>query len=201
MRVTILDYGAGNLHSLTRALACDDAEVVLERDPLRALETDVLVLPGVGGFGPAAAALAPARHTLRAAIGGGLPTIGVCLGMQLLFDASQEGPGDGLGIFTGRVTRVQASRVPHMGWNTLDDASDSLITGIGFAAYFANGFACRPEDASCVTAWSTHEHDRFPAIVRETRGDSRVIGFQFHPEKSSRAGARLLRRAVREVAR
>jgi glutamine amidotransferase len=202
MRVTILDYGAGNLHSLTRALACDDTNVVLERDPFRALETDVLVLPGVGGFSPAAAALAPARHTIRAAIARGLPTIGVCLGMQLLFDASDEGPGDGLGLVPGRVTRVEAKRVPHMGWNTLDDASDSLLAVIPLdAAYFANGFACRPNDPSCVTAWSTHERDRFPAMIRATRGGSRVVGFQFHPEKSSRAGARLLRRAVEEVAR
>jgi len=202
MRVTILDYGAGNLHSLARALAGGAAAVIVEADPIRALDTDVLVLPGVGGFGPAAAALAPARAAVRAAIAGGLPTIGVCLGMQLLLDSSDEGPADGLGVVGGRVTSVRARRVPHMGWNTLDDATDRLLSDAPLAmGYFANGFACRPHDIACVSAWTTHESDRFPAMIRVADSGRQVIGFQFHPEKSGRAGARLLRRAVEQVGR
>jgi glutamine amidotransferase len=125
--------------------------------------------------------------------------IGVCLGMQLLFDASDEGAGAGLGVLLGRVERLDASRVPHIGWNTLDDATDPLLWANPLdRGYYANGFACRPADATRVSAWTTHEADRFPAMVRG--GDrTRVIGFQFHPEKSGRAGVRLLRAAIEEL--
>src|SRR5262245_40575881 len=101
MRVTILDYGAGNLHSLEKALRTENTEVVAEPDPIRALNTDVLVLPGVGAFGFAAERLSSARDALRDAIVAGLPAIGICLGMQLLFDESDEGGGRGLGVIGG----------------------------------------------------------------------------------------------------
>lgn len=122
MRVTIFDYGAGNLHSLTKALG---GNVRVETDPVKAIATDVLVLPGVGNFALAAQRLAPGRDLMRLAIAGGLPTIGICLGMQLLFDTSDEGPGLGLGVFKGRVRRLRATRVPHIGWNSIDDAAKS----------------------------------------------------------------------------
>jgi imidazole glycerol-phosphate synthase subunit HisH len=189
LRVTVFDTGAGNLHSLVKALAGAGREVLIEPDPLRAIETDALVLPGVGAFAPAAERLAPARERVRDAIAGGLPCLGICLGMQLLFERSEEGEGEGLGVFAGAVTRLRARRVPHMGWNTLDQARDpALIRSSLSLAYFANGFACRPTDDTCVTAWCTHENDRFAAVVR---GGS-TMGCQFHPEKSSEAGVRLL---------
>ena len=97
MRITILDYGAGNLHSLAKALAAPGMTVRIEDDPAHALDGDALVLPGVGAFQAAAARLAPARAAVRAAGCAGLPTLGICLGMQLLLDASEEGPGEGLG--------------------------------------------------------------------------------------------------------
>ncbi|MHB1297980.1 MAG: imidazole glycerol phosphate synthase subunit HisH [Gemmatimonadaceae bacterium] len=197
MRVTILDHGAGNLHSLAKALAGPGREMVFERDPTRALDTDVLVLPGVGAFGPAAARIAPAREALRAAIQSGLPTLGICLGMQLLFDSSEEGDGRGLGVFEGPVTMLHAKRTPQVGWNTIDDAPDATFAGSALhVAYYANRYACRPADAASVVAWSTHEADRFPAMVR--RGS--CIGVQFHPEKSSRPGVRFLDRWLRSVA-
>jgi glutamine amidotransferase len=198
VKATLLDYGAGNLHSLAKALECAGARVALETDPDRALDTDVLVLPGVGAFGWAAEKLAPARERMRAAIESGLPCIGICLGMQLLFESSEEGPGLGLGVIAGRVTRIRARRVPQIGWNTLDAIDDPAIAGAGLeVAYFANGYACRPSDAGAVTAWCAHEDDRFPAAVR--RG--RAIGVQFHPEKSSAPGLRCLRALIEEVAR
>lgn len=197
MRVTILEHGAGNLHSLAKALAGPGREIVFARDPARALDTDVLVLPGVGAFGPAAARIAPARQALRAAIVDGLPTLGICLGMQLLFDSSEEGDGRGLGVFEGPVTMLRAKRTPQVGWNTIDGVSDETISGSALhAAYYANRYACRPADAESVVAWSTHEADRFPAMVR--RGS--CIGVQFHPEKSSRPGVRFLDRWLRSVA-
>lgn len=198
MRVTIFDYGAGNLHSLAKAIESRDRQVILETDPARAVRCDALVLPGVGAFPAAAARLAPGRDVMRDAIVGGLPTVGICLGMQLLFDASEEGPGAGLGIIPGTVTRLLARRVPQIGWNAVEETSDPAFASCGLEmAYFANGFVCRPADTSCVVAWSTHEDDRFPAAVSA----GRAVGMQFHPEKSSEPGVRLLRHVLDEVAR
>ena len=189
MRVTIFDYGAGNLHSLTKAIERGGVVVRVETDPARAVETDALVLPGVGAFGAAAERLAPGLDAMRDAVARGLPTIGICLGMQLMFDASDEGEGAGLGIIPGRVSRLRAARVPQIGWNTVDDPHDSLFDAAPLAiAYYANSFVCRPEDPSSVIAWSEHEGDRFPAAVRV----GGAVGVQFHPEKSSAGGVRIL---------
>jgi len=191
MRATIFDYGAGNIHSLTKAIESFGATVAVEPDPIRAIDTDVLVLPGVGAFGLAAERLASGRDAMRDAIQQGLPCLGICLGMQLLFDDSDEAaPGArGLGLFHGRVTRLRARRVPQIGWNAVDDLDDALLERTPLAyAYYANSYVCRPNDESVVRAWSTHEADRFPAIVR----NGSTVGVQFHPEKSSAPGLRFL---------
>jgi glutamine amidotransferase len=202
LRVTIFDYGAGNLHSLAKALADPDVVVCIEPDPVKAVETDVLVFPGVGSFPQAAGRLRPGYDAVREAIlDGGLPTLGVCLGMQILFDESEEGPGNGLGIVPGRVTRLLAQRVPQIGWNTLDDVCDSIFDVAPMRmAYYANSFACRPQSPDTVIAWSEHERDRFAAAVRAgPKGN--VLGVQFHPEKSSAAGVCLIKAFVAEAAR
>lgn len=196
MIITLFDYGAGNLHSLQKALALSGDTVRLETDPMRAVETDVLVLPGVGAFGAAASRLAPGRAMMRNALQEGLPCLGICLGMQLLFDGSDEGEGDGLGIFAGRATRIDAARVPQIGWNMLDHARDSLLESSGLAiAYYANGFACRPDNDREVIAWSQHDGDRFPAAMRS----GKVVGVQFHPEKSSAPGVSFLQAFLDET--
>ena len=198
MRVTVFDYGAGNLHSLVKALAAPDVDVRVESDPTRAVDADALVLPGVGAFGAAAARLAPGREAMRDAMAAGLPALGICLGMQLLFEESEEGPGAGLGLIPGRVSRLRCRRVPQIGWNVLEDPSDPLLEAAPVeVAYYANGYVCRPADGACVRAWSTHEEDRFPAMVRS----GSVVGVQFHPEKSSRPGVELVRAFLREAAR
>lgn len=193
MRVTLFDYGAGNLHSLAKALEGPDVTVRIETDPSRAVteHPDVLVLPGVGAFGAAAERLAPGRDAMRDAILSGLPTIGICLGMQLLFDESDEGGGAGLGIIPGRVTLLRAVRVPQIGWNSVEPTSgDALFANAPLPiAYYANSYVCRPVDPDVVTAWTEHEGDRFPAAVRA----GRAVGVQFHPEKSSTQGVRFLR--------
>ena len=197
-RVTIFDYGAGNLHSLAKALAAPGVTVVCEIDPVAALKTDVLVLPGVGNFAAAASRIGEAGEAMRGAIQRGLPTLGVCLGMQLLFEESEEGPGRGLGVIPGRVTALRASRIPQIGWNAIDDSRDPLFTDSSLSmVYYANGFACRPHDESSVIAWTTHESDRFPAAVRM----GRTLGVQFHPEKSSAVGVRFVRAFLEEAAR
>ena len=204
MRVTLFDYGAGNLHSLAKALETPGVEVHVESDPRRALDTDALVLPGVGAFAQAAERLAPAREAVRDALRGGLPCLGICLGMQLLFDSSEEAPDgpSGLGVIPGAVTRLHARRVPQIGWNQLEDvsAADPLFARAPLdVAYFANSYACRPatDARATVTAWATHESDHFAAAVRA----GKTVGVQFHPEKSSTAGVRFVRAWVEEAGR
>ena len=194
MIATLFDYGAGNLHSLAKALNRDGVEVRIDADPVSAAKSELLLLPGVGAFGSAARALEPGRIVIRDAIAAGLPCIGICLGMQLLFDSSEEGEGEGLGIFAGRVTTLKAKRLPQIGWNTLEDTRDAAFVEAPLAtAYFANSYVCRPADPAVVIAWSTHESDRFAAAVRRER----VIGIQFHPEKSSDVGVSFLAACVR----
>lgn len=194
MRVTIMDYGVGNLHSLAKAVATDGVDVVVERDPVRAIDTDVLILPGVGAFSAAAAHLSDARDATATAMRAGLPTLGICLGMQLLFDESEEGAGAGLGVIPGRVVRLHTRRVPQMGWNTVDDPRDDLFASAPIGcAYYANSFVCCPDDESTIAAWSTHDGSRFPAAVRA----GNIVGVQFHPEKSGSAGVAFLRAFVR----
>jgi glutamine amidotransferase len=205
VHVTLFDYGAGNLHSLAKALETSGAAVRVETDAARAVrDTDALVLPGVGAFAQAAERLAEGREAMRDALLGGLPGLGICLGMQLLFDASDEGPGAGLSLLAGRVTRLDARRVPQIGWNALEPARDAgggvdplLAASALQTVYYANSYVCRPSgDATSVIAWSDHDGDRFPAAVRH----GRTLGVQFHPEKSSGAGVAFVRAWVREVA-
>lgn len=198
MRVTIFDYGAGNLHSLAKAIEASGVETTLETDPVAAIDTDVLILPGVGAFGAAADRLAPGREKIRRALQDGLPCLGICLGMQLLFEHSDEGNGKGIGLIPGVVRRLEARRVPHIGWNSVDDARDPLFARAPLQmAYFANSYVCRPASDEAVTAWTTHETDRFPAAVRQ----GRTVGVQFHPEKSSGAGVQLIHAFLDEVKR
>lgn len=196
MTITVFDYGAGNLHSLVKVLEGTGYAVRLETDLRRALDTRLLVLPGVGAFSAAANRMAGARAEARDALRAGLPCLGICLGMQLLFDASDEGPGAGLGIIAGRVTRLAAARVPQIGWNSLDDVSEPLFARAALrTAYYANSFVCLPNDPGCVVAWSTHESDRFPAAVRV----GNTLGVQFHPEKSSAPGVEFIRRYIDDI--
>ena len=196
MRITLFDYGAGNLHSLAKALRGDDRDVRIETNARIAIDTDLLVLPGVGAFEPAARALECGRSEMRDAINAGLPCLGICLGMQLMFDASDEGGGAGLGLFAGRVSKLRTARTPQIGWNSLDDATDPLFASARLAtAYYANSFVCRPTDEGSVIAWSTHEGDRFPAAVRT----GNVVGVQFHPEKSSTPGLAFIRNYLNSI--
>ena len=117
--------------------------------------------------------------------------------MQLLFDGSEEGPGAGLGLLAGRVTRLRARRVPQIGWNALEGRCDPLFDAAPMTiAYYANGYACRPESDDVVRAWSEHEGERFAAVVRS----GRVVGVQFHPEKSSAPGVGWMHAFLREAA-
>jgi glutamine amidotransferase len=196
MNIALIDYGTGNLHSLEKALEAGGARVVIEIDPAAAAHADAIVLPGVGAFGAAAAQLSGGAAALKDAIRGGKPCLGICLGMQLLFDASEEGPGAGLGALPGRVRRLGARRLPHMGWNDIDMMDDPLFTGIdSMLGYYANSYACVPDDESDVIAWTQYGTERFPAAVRRDN----VWGVQFHPEKSGATGLRMLNNFLAQV--
>lgn len=195
--VSVFDYGAGNLHSLVKALEAGGAVVTVEGDPLRLANAPAIILPGVGAFAPAAARLAPGRDAVRRSALGGTPLLGICLGLQLLASGSDEGPGDGLALVAGRAERLAAARVPQIGWNALDDAADPLLAASRLeVAYYANSYCVRAGVPAQVTAWSSHDGDRFPAVMRV----GRTVGVQFHPEKSSREGLAFVRAWVEEAA-
>ena len=195
MRTLVVDYGAGNLHSISKALVRAGARVTVAAPSTQAIDcAEALVLPGVGAFGQASARLAEAAPALHAAIAGGMPCLGVCLGMQLLFDESAEGAGSGLGVLPGRVRRLNSARAPHIGWNRVAGGG-ARMAGLDF--YFAHSFVVEPDEADVVVAWSELDGDRFPAAVR--RGD--LFGVQFHPEKSGAAGLALIDAFVTEAKR
>lgn len=196
MTVAILDYGAGNIHSLTKAIESCGVTTVTTDDIHAALDLDLLVLPGVGNFASAMQAIAPARSTLRTALEGGFPCVGICLGMQLLFESSEEGNAEGIGFLPGRVRRLQSARVPQIGWNTIDARPDkSMLFDPLKWVYYANSYVCDPSDIEIVSAFSSCDDDQFPAAVCA----GNTIGVQFHPEKSSSAGVDLIGRLLREV--
>lgn len=189
MNVALFDYGAGNLHSLAKALEGAGARVSVTADWDEALSLDALVLPGVGAFGSAAAALPPDRPRVRRALAGGLPCLGICLGMQLLFDESEESAGAGIGLLGGRVRRLDTPVVPQMGWNDVATSTDPIFGGVdALVAYYANSYICEPSEPADAIAWSEYQGVRFAAAVRS----GRTWGVQFHPEKSSGPGRRLL---------
>jgi glutamine amidotransferase len=202
--LAIFDYGAGNLHSLVKAISTDERTISLETDLRVATTADLLVLPGVGAFGAAASAMQDSQSYLAAALVDGLPCLGICLGMQLLFDASEESPGKGIGFIPGNVTRLRTSKVPHMGWNDIDWRETRAVgsqTGNGHVAptldtaYFANAYICEPEVELPILAWTTHENAKFASVVRSAN----TVGVQFHPEKSSGAGRAFLNAIIEDL--
>ncbi len=194
MNVLLFDAGISNVHSISKALREADAAADVRTDLTLLPSADCLVLPGVGAFGPAAQALAPHREVLRTAVTQGLPVLGVCLGMQLLFDRSPESPGLGLDVLAGEVTALPTRRRPHMGWSRLAVGTNQPPLGLDWA-YFAHSYVCRPADASAI--WATTAHDEVPFVCAVRQAS--LWGVQFHPEKSSRAGIAFLRSFLGEA--
>jgi len=201
-RIAVVDYGIGNLRSAEKALQHLGADAALTSD-VRSIEgADAVVLPGVGAFGACMQALRRAglEGATRAAATDGRPFLGICIGMQMLFDGSDETPDvSGLGVVAGRVTRLPAGvRLPQMGWNTLEVASWSRL-GAGLPdpawLYFVHSFAPEPDDDAVVAAWCEYGR-RFAAAIEA----GPVWATQFHPEKSSTVGLQMLDNFVGAVA-
>jgi glutamine amidotransferase len=195
MRVAVADYGAGNLRSFCAALERLGAEPVVTTDPAAVCEAPLAVVAGVGHVASAADGLrrAGVDEALLGRAVAARPVLGICVGMQLLFEESDEG-GAGLGLLRGPVRRLEARRVPHMGWNTLTARGDSeLLDGLdGSDVYFAHSYAAQPDDDAVTAAEVDHEGSVVAAVH-----EGAVAGFQFHPERSGPAGARALTNVLR----
>ena len=199
-RMAVLDYGSGNLHSVTRALAHVGAAVQVCARPAELGGADAIVVPGVGRFGQCVGALRDTgfAHAIHDAVDAGRAVIGVCVGMQVLFEGSDEDDEPGLGILSGRVRRLPSSeRVPHMGWNTVAWAGrrHPFVAGIDDESpfYFVHSYAA---DLGPTTVGAAEHGRAFSAVVAKDG----VFATQFHPEKSGASGLALYENIVREVA-
>lgn len=201
--VTVLSYGSGNVRSAVRALERVGAQVTLTHDPRKVAETDGLVVPGVGAFGAVMDQLwaVDAPRLIEQRLAGGRPVLGICVGMQVMFDRSEEHgtAEEGLGQWPGTVRRLQADIVPHMGWSQVRPPRDSvLFDGVADERfYFVHSYAATEDPAELLgpgptrlpqTTWATHGQDFIAAVE-----NGALCATQFHPEKSGDAGAQLLR--------
>ena len=202
MRLAIVDYGAGNLVSIRNALTLVGAETVVARDAAALVGVDAIVVPGVGASGPAMDRLRRRGlvEPIWAAVAAGTWYVGICLGLQLLFERSDEDGARLLGLLRGRVSLIpDAPRLPHIGWNQLElvKPRHPVVASItdGSPAYFVHSYVPVPEDPDAVIARTEHG-SRFASLVIRDR----LIGFQFHPERSGRDGLRLLRNTLDLIA-
>jgi imidazole glycerol phosphate synthase glutamine amidotransferase subunit len=202
-RVAILDYEAGNVRSAKRGFEAAGAEARIVRSADEVTDDDALVIPGVGNFDSCITELRRSglEELVRAAIEADRPVFGICIGMQLLYAGSSEGTEPGLGLLPGSVERFpDTAVVPHIGWDVVQPAAgteaDPLLDGVaGERLYFVHSYYAVPTERTHVVARTTYGGVAFPCIVRE----GRVVGTQFHPEKSGPVGARLLRNWLRSL--
>ncbi len=196
-QVVIVDYGMGNLHSVNKAIFAVGGEAVITSDPAIIKNAEKLILPGVGAFGDCMENLAKDGlvEVLQEYLASGKPFLGICLGMQVLFEGSEEAPGvKGLGYFKGLVKKIKTKeKIPHMGWNKLKLASYSPILdeAKGEFVYFVHSFHAEPENREIITATCDYGTE-----VTASVGNGLVQAFQFHPEKSSKVGLGLLKKFV-----
>ncbi|MFX1532661.1 MAG: imidazole glycerol phosphate synthase subunit HisH [Promethearchaeota archaeon] len=188
--ITIVDYGMGNLRSVQRALELYYPDISITSDSDVIEESQALVLPGVGAFGDAMEEL-KSRNLLQCLKQQIMmkSTLGICLGMQLLFERSEESPSvEGLGILKGEVKKLTPAgsvRVPHTGWNRLQPIKEPYFTGF---AYFNHTYYCKPKSSDLILSWSLHGR-KIPAIIFKDH----ILATQFHPEKSKETGQSILR--------
>lgn len=195
--IAIIDYGAGNIQSVYKALKHIDCDAIVTRDKEKILQADGAILPGVGSFGDTMNTMNEhgIADTAKAYIASGKPFLGICLGLQLLFPKSEESPNaEGLGIFDGTISKIPSNgglKIPHMGWNSLDIMQgDGIFKGIEQNAYvyFVHSYFLNAADKNIVAA-QTHYGVDIDAAVQSKN----VYATQFHPEKSGETGIKILR--------
>jgi imidazole glycerol-phosphate synthase subunit HisH len=193
--IAIIDYGVGNLKSVYKALVNLGFKAIITSNEDEINSSKAMILPGVGAYKDAMDNLGKSGliSCIKGNIAKGKPTLGICLGMQLFYDKSYEdGEYEGLGILKGEIIRFEEGlKIPHMGWNSLvKETNDEIAEGIseGEHVYFVHSYYLKPEDNSEVVLWSDYGV-KVPAVVRKDN----VIGMQFHPEKSSDVGMKLLK--------
>ncbi len=198
--IAIIDYDAGNLRSVEKALLALGETPVITRDPEELLGADKVILPGVGSFGDAMGKLHQYGlvDVIRRVTAKGTPFLGICLGLQLLFESSSESPGvGGLGILPGRILKIPDSfglKVPHVGWNSLEiRPGAALFSGIpdGSYVYFVHSFYLEAEDPSIVAATA-----QYGVNIHASVEQGNVFACQFHPEKSGDVGLAILRNFI-----
>jgi imidazole glycerol-phosphate synthase subunit HisH len=197
-KIAILDYGAGNLFNLRQSILRNGGETVSIVDNLSGLSKfDGLILPGVGNFDSAIHAIRKDSGLFMDAIDDGMPVLGICLGLEMLFDHSEEGTMDGLMVLPGEVLLLPRKqvKVPHMGWNNLEPIKDSkLLYGIddGAWVYFVHSYHINPRNKSIIVATSEYG-DILPVAIERKN----VFGTQFHPEKSGKIGAQIMKNFIK----
>ncbi len=196
----IFDYGVGNLLSLKTALEKAGLSVTIGTTKADLAKADAIALPGVGSFTAALERLDTVKETLQAKVSEGTPLLGICLGLQLFFESSEEGPGSGLAFFKGKVVQLPKTvKVPHMGWNTLNIVKpNELLDGVaeGTYVYFVHSLYPTPKDPSIVIT-ETEYGTTFTSAVAQKN----VYGTQFHPEKSGDIGLKILKNFAKIVVR
>jgi len=191
MGLIILDYGAGNLKSLTNMLDSINYQYKVTDQKKEIIRAERLILPGVGHFGQFMESLHSKDliDCLKKVIGSGTPFLGICVGLQVLFEESEEAPGvKGLGVFPGKVVRFTKGKVPQIGWNELKITKNNRVLSNDYV-YFVNSYAARPENPEIISAYSSY-HDDFTAAVEHRN----IFAFQFHPEKSGHVGYNYIQR-------
>ncbi len=194
--IAIIDYDAGNLRSVEKALACLGEDPLITRDREEILSADKVILPGVGAFGTAMAQLKKygLDQVIRETVEQGTPLLGICLGLQLLFEKSEESPGvEGLGILKGKILRIPPApglKIPHIGWNSLDlQNGGRLFAGLSGHpyVYFVHSYYLRAEEPDTVKATA-----RYGVSIHASVEKDHVFACQFHPEKSGDVGLQIL---------
>ena len=198
--VAIIDYDAGNIKSVEKAMKLLNQEVVVTRDPETILGADKVILPGVGSFGDAMGKIRQydLEEVIHEVVKRQIPFLGICLGLQLLFERSEVSPGvQGLGILKGEILRIpetEGLKVPHMGWNSLEFSGDGrLFQGIPEEAYvyFVHSYYLKAEEPEIVTARTDYGTEIHASVEK-----GQIFACQFHPEKSSEVGLRILKNFV-----
>ena len=187
LNISITDYGVGNLYSIRRSLENCGANVTIVEDMSNLKDAECIVFPGVGAFDKTMEKLLPYRDEIRAKTIDGTPVLGICIGMQILFEGSDEGSSPGLGLFKGRVKKLSAKTIPHMGWNQVV-SEDPLLAGTSDNNYyFVHSYYGEP-DEDITLGTTEYEGISFPSFFRKYN----TYGTQFHPEKSSAIGRKVL---------